>query len=178
MDSTNFKTKRLTKDSGYQRPIKTVQDSLTADDIKDKLKGYKKVSDITKIIIGSHMRYFTKDPKKKKDVFRLGGFLSKFGEDYKYLVLQNGNFSWSVQLNGTNELWVKMNPKDMQEQIQTEIEEIVNDKYKKKYEDMKNQSDYVLKMLKKQQSDNDKLKKKLDAIEEAAKKDKDKNKKM
>ena len=64
MDSTNFKTKRLTKDSGYQRPIKTVQDSLTADDIKDKLKGYKKVSDITKIIIGSHMRYFTKDPKK------------------------------------------------------------------------------------------------------------------
>jgi len=178
MDSTNFKTKRLTKDSSYQRPIKTVQDSLTADDIKDKLKGYKKVSDITKIIIGSHMRYFTKDPKKKKDVFRLGGFLSKFGEDYKYLVLQNGNFSWSVQLNGTNEFWVKMNPKDMQEQIQTEIEEIVNDKYKKKYEDMKNQSDYVLKMLKKQQSDNDKLKKKLDAIEEAAKKDKDKNKKM
>jgi hypothetical protein len=40
MDSTNFKTKRLTKDSGYQRPIKTVQDSLTADDIKDKLKDY------------------------------------------------------------------------------------------------------------------------------------------
>ena len=171
MDPTNFKTKRLTKDSGYQRPIKTVQDTLTNDDIKDKLKEYKKVSDITKIVIGRHMRYFTKDPKKKKDVFRLGGFLSKFGEDYKYLVLQNGILSWSVQLDGTNEFWVKMNPKDMQEQIQTEVEEIVNDKYKKKYEDMKNQSDYVLKMFKKQQTENDKLKKKIDAIEEAAKKD-------
>jgi len=42
---------------------------------------------------------------------------------------------------------------------------------------MKNQSDYVLKMFKKQQIENEKLKKKIDAIEEVAKKDKDKNKK-
>jgi hypothetical protein len=39
---------------------------------------------------------------------------------------------------------------------------------------MKNQTDYVLKMLKDQQKENDKLKKKLDAIEEVAKKDKNK----
>jgi hypothetical protein len=174
MDPTNFKTKRLTKDTGYTRPKKTVQDSLSNEEIKDKLKGYKKVPDITKIVIGSHLRYFTKDPKAKKDIFRLGGFLTKFGDDYKYLVLSNGQLSWSVQLNGTNEFWVKMNPKDMQEQIQTEVEEVISDKYKKKYEDMKNQTDYVIKMLKDQQKENDKLKKKLDAIEEAAKKDKNK----
>jgi hypothetical protein len=174
MDPTNFKTKRLTKDTDYKRPKKTVQDSLSNDDIKDKLKGYKKVPDITKVVIGSHLRYFTKDPKAKKDIFRLGGFLTKFGEDYKYVVLSNGQLSWSVQLNGTNEFWVKMNPKDMQEQIQTEVEEVISDKYKKKYEDMKNQTDYVIKMLKEQQKENDKLKKKLDAIEEAAKKDKNK----
>jgi hypothetical protein len=41
---------------------------------------------------------------------------------------------------------------------------------------MKNQSDYVLKMLKDQQKENEKLKKKLDAIEEVAKKDKNKKK--
>ena len=39
---------------------------------------------------------------------------------------------------------------------------------------MKNQTDYVVKMLKDQQKENDKLKKKLDAIEEVAKKDKNK----
>lgn len=175
MNPSNYQTKRLTKDTNYKRPKKTFQESLTNDEIKEKLKGYKKINDITKIIIGSHLRYFTKDIQKK-DVFRLGGFLSKFGEDYKYVVLQNGNFSWSVQLNGTNEFWVKMNPKDIHEQIQTEVEEIVNDKYKKKYEDMKNQSDYVLKMFKKQQIENEKLKKKIDAIEEVAKKDKNKKK--
>lgn len=174
MNPITPKTKRLTKDTGYIRPKKTLQDTLTSDDIKEKLKGYKKVHDITKVIIGSHLRYFTKDMKTNKDLFRLGGILTKFGENYKYLVLSNGEFSWSVQLNGSNEFWVKMNPKDMQEQIQTELEEVISDKYKKKYDDMKNQSDYVIKMLKDQQKENDKLKKKLDAIEDAAKKDKNK----
>jgi hypothetical protein len=88
--------------------------------------------------------------------------------------LSNGEFSWSVQINGNNEFWVKINPKDMQEQIQTELEEVIGDKYKKKYEDMKNQTDYVIKMLKDQQKENDKLKQKLDAIEEVTKKDKNK----
>ena len=176
--NTNYKTtKRFVNDTNYNRPKKTIQDTLTKEDIKEKLKDYKKVDDITKVLIGSHIRYFIKDLKTKKTMFRLGGFLTKFGENYKYLVLSNGEFSWSVQLNGNNELWVKINPKEMQEQIQTELEEVIGDKYKKKYEDMKNQTDYVIKMLKDQQKENDKLKQKLDAIEEVTKKDKDKNKK-
>jgi hypothetical protein len=170
----NFTTKRLKNDINYNRPKKTVQDTLTKEAIKEKLMNYKKVEDITKIVIGSHIRYFAKDMKTKKNMFRLGGFLTKFGEDYKYLVLSNGEFSWSVQINGNNEFWVKINSKDMQEQIQTELEEVIGDKYKKKYEDMKNQTDYVIKMLKDQQKENDKLKQKLDAIEEVAKKDKNK----
>lgn len=168
-DSFN-NTTRLGYDTKYQKPKKTFQESLTNEAIKEKLKGYKKVSDITTVIIGSHLRYFTKDG------FRLGGYLNKFGENYKYLILTNGKLSWSVQIINTNEFWVKMNPKDMQEQIQTEVEGILDNKYKKKYDDMKNQSDYVLKMLKDQQKENEKLKKKLDAIEEVAKKDKNKKK--
>jgi len=163
---------RLSNDTNYSRPKKTIQDILTKEEIKEKLMNYKKVEDITKIVIGSHIRYFTKDIKTKKNMFRLGGFLTKFGEDYKWLILSNGEFSWSVQINGNNEFWVKINPKDMQEQIQTELEEVIGDKYKKKYEDMKNQTDYVIKMLKDQQKENNKLKQKLDAIEEVAKKDK------
>jgi hypothetical protein len=170
----NFTTKRLTNDINYNRPKKTVQDTLTKEAIKEKLTNYKKVEDITKIVIGSHIRYFTKDMKTKKNMFRLGGFLTKFGEDYKYLILSNGEFSWCGQINANNEFWVKINPKDMQEQIQSELEEVIGDKYKKKYEDMKNQTDYVIKMLKDQQKENDKLKQKLDAIEEVAKKDKNK----
>ena len=172
--NTNYKTKRFVNDANYNRPKKTIQDTLTKEDIKEKLKDYKKVDDITKVLIGSHIRYFIKDLKTKKTMFRLGGFLTKFGENYKYLVLSNGEFSWSVQLNGNNEFWVKINPKQMQEQIQTELEEVIGDKYKKKYEDMKNQTDYVIKMLKDQQKENDKLKQKLDAIEEVTKKDKNK----
>ena len=167
----NQKTKRLTNDTTYVRPKKTIQDTLTKEEIKEKLKDYKKVDDITKVLIGSHIRYFIEESKTKKLMFRLGGNLTKFGEDYKYLVLSNGQFSWSVQINKNNEFWVKINAKEMQEQIQTELEEIIDDKYKKKYEDMKNQTDYVVKMLKDQQKENDKLKKKLDAIEKVAKKE-------
>ena len=167
----NQKTKRLTNDTNYVRPKKTIQDTLTKEEIIEKLKDYKKVKDITKVLIGSHIRYFIKDLKTKKPLFRLGGNLTKFGEDYKFLILSNGQFSWSVQINENTEYWVKINAKEMQEQIQTELEEIIDDKYKKKYEDMKNQTDYVVKMLKDQQKENDKLKKKLDAIEEVAKKE-------
>lgn len=180
------KTKRLTKDTGYIRPKKTLQDTMSKEEIKEKLQGYKKVTDITNIVIGTHLRYFTRG-KDKKEVFRLGGFLTKFGEDYKYVVLSNGQLSWSVQLNGTNEFWAKMNPKEFKEKIETEAEERAEEKYKEviektedaekykdKYKQLKNQTDYVLNMLKEQQKENDKLKKKLKAIEDAAKKDKEK----
>jgi hypothetical protein len=50
MDLIN-KTKRLSKDSGYVRPNKTLQDTMSNDDIKEKLKDYKKVTDIRKIIV-------------------------------------------------------------------------------------------------------------------------------
>ena len=129
--NTNYKTKRFVNDTNYNRPKKTIQDTLTKEDIKEKLKDYKKVDDITKVLIGSHIRYFIKDLKTKKTMFRLGGFLTKFGENYKYLVLSNGQFSWSVQINENTEYWVKINAKEMQEQIQTELEEIIDDKYKK-----------------------------------------------
>ena len=75
MDPQKFNnTKRLSRDTGYVRPKKTFQDTMTPDDIKEKLKEYKKVSDIRKVIIGTHIRYFSKDKDSKANVFRLGGF--------------------------------------------------------------------------------------------------------
>jgi len=183
MDPNNIvKTKRLSKDTAYVRPKKTVQDTMSNDEIKEKLQGYKKVDDIKKVLIGSHVRYFAKVKNSKTPIFRLGGFLTKFGDDYKYVVLSNGEFSWSVQLNGTNEFWAKMNQKEFQEKIETEVEEKFKqaqpneetEKYKERYKQVKSQNDYIIKLLEEQKKENDKLAAKLKAIENAAKKDKSK----
>jgi hypothetical protein len=183
MDPNNIvKTKRLSKDTNYVRPKKTVQDTMSNDEIKEKLQGYKKVDDIKKVLIGSHLRYFAKAKNSKTPIFRLGGFLTKFGDDYKYVVLSNGEFSWSVQLNGTNEFWAKMNQKEFQEKIETEVEEKFKqaqpneetEKYKERYKQVKSQNDYIIKLLEEQKKENDKLAAKLKAIENAAKKDKSK----
>jgi hypothetical protein len=62
----NKVTKRLSNDKRYERPEKTYQDNLSNQDIKDKLKDYKKVIDIKTVSIGTHIRYFTIDSKTKQ----------------------------------------------------------------------------------------------------------------
>ena len=168
------KTKRLSKDTGYVRPKKTYQDSMSSDDIKEKLKEYKKVSDIRKVIIGTHMRYFTKDKNTKANVFRLGGFLTKFGDEYKYIVLSNGSISWSVQNDSSNEFWAKMNSKEILQTAETEIEDKSKEQERviEKYKKLKEKTDYMTSLLEEQQKENAKLAKKLKEIESVAKKNK------
>jgi len=175
MDPQIFsKTKRLSNDSQYVRPKKTYQDSLSSDDIKEKLKEYKRVTDIRKVIIGTHIRYFTKQSKEANPVFRLGGFLTKFGDDYKYIILSNGTISWSVQVNGLNDFWSKMNSKEILKTAETEIEEQsqVQNKVVEKYQKLKEKNDYIIDLLQQQKDENEKLKKKLKDIEKVKKKEK------
>ena len=178
MNPINFtKTKRLSRDNGYNRPKKTYQDTLTADEIKDKLEGYKKITDVRNITIGTHVRYFTTDKNTKKKVFRLGGFVSKFGDDNKYLVLSNGSISWSVQNDKDTILWAKMGQKEFKETIETEIQEEHNNKQedpqmKEKYKKLKEKNDYIVKLLEEQQKENEKLSKKIKNIENLTKKNK------
>jgi hypothetical protein len=175
MDPQMFsKTKRLSKDTGYVRPKKTYQDSMSSDDIKEKLKEYKKVSDIRKVIIGTHMRYFTKDKNTKANVFRLGGFLTKFGDEYKYIVLSNGSISWSVQNDSSNEFWAKMNSKEILQTAETEVEDKSKEQERviEKYKKLKEKTDYMSSLLEEQQKENAKLAKKLKEIESVAKKNK------
>ena len=168
------KTKRLSRDTGYVRPKKTFQDSMSSDDIKEKLKEYKKVTDVRKVIIGTHMRYFTKDKDTKANVFRLGGFLTKFGDEYKYVILSNGSISWSVQNNSSNEFWAKMNSKEILKTAETEVED--KDKEQQhvieKYKKLKEKNEYMSSLLEEQQKQNEKLTKKLKDIEAVAKKNK------
>jgi len=175
MDPQMFsKTKRLSRDTGYVRPKKTFQDSMSSDDIKEKLKEYKKVSDIRKVIIGTHMRYFTKDKNTKANVFRLGGFLTKFGDEYKYVVLSNGSISWSVQNDSSNEFWAKMNSKEILQTAETEVEDKSKEQERviEKYKKLKEKTDYMSSLLEEQQKENAKLAKKLKEIESVAKKNK------
>lgn len=90
----NSKTRRLTEDKEYKRPSKTITDTLqTNEEIRRKLDGYARVTDLESIPLGTHLRYITW--KNGKERFTLGGKLRKV--DPRYVILYNNNFSWSVQ---------------------------------------------------------------------------------
>ena len=109
-------SKKLTNTTGYERPKKTYQDTLTNKEIKEKLADYKKCSDIRKVSIGTHLRYFTTEPQTKKLLFRLGGTLNKIDPEGRYIILNNGTVSWSVQISGT-QFWQKLSESELKEEL-------------------------------------------------------------
>jgi len=125
-------TKRLSRDTSYQRPKKTYQDKLTPDEIEEKLEEYVKVEDINKVPLNSHIRYFTLNDKTGKKEFRLGGFLTNRDQSDKYVILSNGTISWSVQtLNSI--FFKKMTIKELKQEYEDKIEQLEteNNKLKK-----------------------------------------------
>ncbi len=116
----NKVTKRLTRDNAYQRPAKTYQDNLSNQEIKEKLKDYKKVVDIRAISIGTHIRYFSIDPKTNEKVFRLGGTLNKVDPEGRFIILGNGTVSWSVQIPNTI-FFQKMSENEFKEELKKEL---------------------------------------------------------
>lgn len=126
-------TKRLSRDTGYNRAKKTYQEKLSPDDIEAKLEEYIKVDDISKVPLNAHVRYFTYNPKTKKKEFRLGGFLNRKDDPDKYVVLSNGNLSWSVQTQDTL-FFKKMSIKELKEEYEEQIEKLTDENAKlKKY---------------------------------------------
>jgi hypothetical protein len=116
----NKVTKRLSNDQRYERPQKTYQDNLSNQDIKDKLKDYKKVVDIKTVSIGTHIRYFTIDQKTKQKNFRLGGTLNKIDPEGRFIVLGNGSLSWSVQIP-TAIFYQKLTESEYKEELKKEL---------------------------------------------------------
>lgn len=87
-------TRRITEDDEYERPEQTITDLLqTSAEMRRKLEGYGRVTNIESIPINTHIRYITW--KNGQERFTLGGKLRKVMP--KYIVLYNNNFSWSVQ---------------------------------------------------------------------------------
>ena len=97
----NKVTKRLSRDTSYTSKKKSYQSKLSPSEIKKKLEEYKQVDDVTGLILGSHLRYFTFNKKTGEKQFRLGGFLTKIDKEKGYVILSNGQVSWSVQINSS-----------------------------------------------------------------------------
>lgn len=107
---------------GYKRPEQTYQDKLTDDDVAEKLFNYDKVSDIYKVPLGTHLRYFVivdNDTTK----FRLGGYLYRVDGLPDYVILSNGGRTWSVQTK-TAVFYQKKTQKQLVDEMKELKEEI------------------------------------------------------
>lgn len=134
-------TKRLTSDTEYTKKGKSLQQSLSPNEIKEKLQEYVQLDNIDDVQLNSHIRYFTIDKKTGKKQFRLGGFLTKIDKDY--VVLSNGRLSWSVQKNNSI-FFKKMSYNELKEEL---IEKISN-KFEKKIINLEKENETLKNTLK------------------------------
>jgi hypothetical protein len=179
-------TKRLSKTTGYNRPDKTYQDNMSNQDIKEKLKDYKKVEDIRTVSIGTHLRYFTINQKTKEKAFRLGGNLNKIDSEGKYVILSNGTVSWSVQIPNAI-FFQKMTENEFKEELKKELKkEIMTEIHspdenvealKKEIKVLKAKMEQYKENEKELKKKNDTLSLKLQSIETEIKKNKTKSSK-
>jgi len=135
--TTNSVTKRLSRDTSYSKTSKSYQEKLSPNEIKKKLEEYKQIDNISNVSLNSHLRYFSFNPKTGKKQFRLGGFLTKIDKDY--VILSNGNLSWSVQIN--NAVFFQ---KLTFSELKQELTEKISSKYEKKIEKL-NEENITLK---------------------------------
>lgn len=117
--------RRLSGGGGnYSRPSQTYQETLSTDDIKEKLNNYKKVEDISTVPLQTHMRYFVykenDQTKKMERLFRLGGKLINKDNYKQYVVLCNGKHTWSVNTK-TAVFWKEKNIEEVKEEYEAKI---------------------------------------------------------
>lgn len=124
----------------YKRPLKTFQDTLENEDIKQMLKDYIPVEDIFSVSLNTHIRYFIF--KNGQRLFRLGGNIIKINADKGYIILSNGKTNWSVQVKDTVFL-KKINVEDVKAKYE---EKLI--KYKKKIKKLEESLEEIKKKLK------------------------------
>jgi len=117
---------------------KTFTGNLTKDEINEKLQDYKLVDDISKVPLGTHLRYFVmKDGTK---LFRMGGNLKRNLDLPKFIVLVNAlGTEWTVQVKDAT-FYKKMTLKEIKEEYDGIIDELHEKikKYKTKIEERDN----------------------------------------
>ena len=107
---------------------KTFTDNLTKDEINEKLEDYKLVEDISKVPLGTHLRYFVE--KNGTKLFRMGGNLKRNLDLPNFIVLKNAvGAEWTVQVKDTI-FYKKMSIKEIKEEYDGIISDL-HDKIKK-----------------------------------------------
>lgn len=121
---------------------KSSKNKLSIEEIKEKLKEYTRIEDISKVNIGTHLRYFTIESNGNK-LFRLGGFLNKVNLKDGYVVLGNNKITWSVQIK-TSIFYKKMDYRELKKKIEKKIKS----KYLKKIQELEKENDNLKKSIK------------------------------
>lgn len=161
-------TKRLSRDTGYKPQEKTFQSTLSKEAIAKYLEGYIRIeaTKITTVPLNTHIRYFSVNPKNNQKSFRLGGYITKCGDNSEYIVLSNGDKSWSVQIGNTI-FYKKLKLDEYKEQIVSEVDDSI-----------KKQMETLMKENKELQKENKEFKKVIKEIKETTIKNKEKKNKI
>lgn len=122
-------TKRLSRCTLNNNDKETYQSKLTKKNIDTYLEGYVRIeaNKLTQLPLNTHIRYFVVNPKNNSKQFRLGGFITKIGDNNEYIIVSNGNFSWSVQLANTI-FYRKLKLDEYKEQICSEVDDSIKKK--------------------------------------------------
>jgi len=141
---------------GYVRPAQTATDKLTPEEIEAKLEDYTQVTDLAKVPIGVHLRYFVLEDGKRK--FRPGGILHKNDGLPLYVYLSNGTQSWAVQVQDTI-FFRKMTIKEMKEDYAKQIDELQkkNDKLVEENKKLLEENKQIMKFIKQSQTQKKKM---------------------
>lgn len=95
------------------------QSDFTDKDITSRLSGYEEITDWENLKLGVSIRYFRINSDNSKD-FRMGGLITFIDKDKRFIMLKNpapnlkNQKPFSVQLNGTNQLFMKNLPAERQ----------------------------------------------------------------
>jgi len=139
----NTGKKNNTNNNNLGEEKKTFTGNLTKEEINEKLQDYKLVDDISKVPLGTHLRYFViKDGVK---LFRMGGNLKRNLDLPKFIVLVNAvGTEWKVQIKNKT-FYKKMSLKEIKEEYDGIIEEL-HEKIKKYKKKIKNKNDVIIKI--------------------------------
>lgn len=98
------KTKRISQDISYNRPLKTISDLMqTQNNVEQQLENYQEIlnEEIDNVPLGVHLRYISYNKKTSGEAFRFGGIIRKINPNYIVLI-GNNNLTFSVQRNSYN----------------------------------------------------------------------------
>lgn len=109
----------------YKKPLNTVQDKLTQDDINDLLEEYEQITELHELKVGMHVRYFNiiEHEGEERKLFRMGGNIIKIDLEKEYMVLANDKkISWSVQLSDKTIIYRKMTTDEIKQFYENELD--------------------------------------------------------